>query len=128
MIIWSLSGCLAPAVIATASFSVAQTGASAYIGGELVSAYVAPLDQVVESARGALEGLEFCPRAEREGELSMYILVRELKGREVGVRLESATPKVTRVKIRVGVWGDQALSQVIQKKIEEELAARAPRS
>lgn len=117
-----VSGCLAPAVIATAGLAVAQEGASAYIGGELVTAVTYPLEQVINASRDALAELEFEPRVDRDGEHTHYFLVREVNQREIGVKLESASPQVTRIKVRVGVWGDQAVSQVIQNRIAAKLS------
>jgi hypothetical protein len=109
-------------VVATAGVTVAQAGTSAYFGGQLVTAYEAPLEMVEYAARKAVVVLQFDPRVDRRGDNSLYLMARGLDGREVSIRVESASPAVTRLKIRVGVWGDQAVSRIIQRQVEEELS------
>src|SRR5690606_34827844 len=46
-----------------------------------------------------------------------FIIARDLDDRAVAVRLEAATPVLTKIKIRIGTWGDQAISQLLMDRI-----------
>lgn len=123
------SGCLGPDIALTAGVNVARAGAGAYIGGELIQAFSTPMSEVVDATRCALAQLEFQPGTEREGGASYFFLVREHCGREIAIRVETVTPNVSRIKIRVGIWGDHPLSQLILREVEEtmERAAGGPK-
>ena len=117
----ALGGCLGPEVAATAGGTVAQTGATAFIGGELHKAYKLPMEQVAEAARAAIESLKLRPGVDRINEHSIYLMAREENGREISMRLEPVSPVVTRLKIRVGVWGDQSVSDLVLHEIEARI-------
>src|SRR5688572_22952484 len=109
-----LQGCFAPpVVIASAGLGALQTGTTAFIRGELEHASANPLDIASQATREGLQDLQFPIVSERIGRTSADILARETSGRAIKVHLEQKSPMVTKFSIRVGVWGDQAVSQLV---------------
>ena len=116
-----LPGCGAPIVIASAGLGALQTGTTAFIRGELESADNYPLEIMHQAARRAINDLQMPIVSERIGRDSGSIIARETEGRAVKIFLERKSPIVTKLNIRVGVWGDQAVSRLVQQSILERL-------
>lgn len=127
----SASGC-APAIVATAGVSFAQAGASAFISGELRSARQASLEQAWIATLGALDELAFDIQIERPPDdperqgLSAYVSAQDRGGPLVKVKLERASDAVTRIKVRIDLLGDQALSRLILARIDARLPLPPP--
>ena len=122
----SIGGCAAPAVIATAGFGAIQTGTEAFIRGELEAAVAHPLDEVFAASEAALYELQFPLKSSKLNQFNGYINARESQGRGVDVDLEKKSPIVTKINVRVGLFGDQAISRLILSTIQARLAAHSP--
>lgn len=118
---WWLSGCAAPAVLVTAAVPVAEAGTSAYANGELTSAYKHPLHRVDLAAESALADMGFHITRRNKAEHKVYFAAEDKRGTEISLRLEAVTVQVTGVRIRVGVFGDQALSRLLLTEVELRL-------
>lgn len=117
-----LQGCFAPpVVIASAGLGALQTGTTAFIRGDLEHAAAYPLDIAFQATKDGLRDLQFPIVSERHGKTSADIVVRETEGRAIKVHLEMKSPTVTQFSIRVGVWGDQSMSQLVQQAIVERI-------
>lgn len=121
-----LAGCAVPAtVVLTAAAPVAQAGTAAYISNELVYAFSLPIGEVQAAVDAANRALELTPTVRRpstaaDGTLrKLYIASESLDQTPVEIRLEAITPALTRIQIRYGFWGDQAVSRAILTKIEQ---------
>ncbi len=117
-----LGGCAAPIVIASAAVPAVQAGTEAFVRGDLESAQIAPMESIYTAARQTLKDLEFPIVTERMGKNTAFIKAKELGGRPITVELERRSQQVTKTTIRVGVWGDQAISRLLLGEIQ----ARAP--
>ena len=115
-------GCAAPVVIASAAVPAVQAGTEAFVRGDLESAQIASMETMYAAAESALNDLEFRIVSQRLGTNTAYLKARELGGRPVTVDFERRSPQVTKTTIRVGVWGDQAISRLILGEIQ----ARTP--
>ncbi len=119
-----LGGCAAPVIVASAGLSVAQYGASSFISGRLDAARRVSLEQAFAATRAAMTPLGFEPTGITEpGEKSAYLATRESDGTSITIRLTRVSPAVSRIEIRVGLFGDQTLSRLILANIDEQLRA-----
>lgn len=120
------SSSCAPVYI-TAGLSVAQVGTAAFNNGQLLSARQARLDEAWAAAVGALEELEFDirtlrPPGDPEGNgRSAYVMAQDQGGPAVKIKLESASEAVTRIRIRINIFGDQALARLVLSRIDARL-------
>jgi hypothetical protein len=118
----ALTGCALPAtVVLSAAAPVAQAGASSYIDNELITAINHPLNECERAVQRALADLQFDHRLTRGTGPSRYLLAHDLDDTPVEIRLQAVTPVLTRLSIRVGFWGDQAISRALLTQIEREL-------
>jgi Protein of unknown function (DUF3568) len=81
----------------------------------------ADYEKVVAAAREAVEQLEFARVSDNKDALKAVIVARTALDKKVEITLQSGGKKVTNVKIRVGVFGDEQLSIAILDKIKSNL-------
>lgn len=113
--------CAAPAIVVTAGLGALQTGTDAFIRGELESTVPHTMAEVFEATQAALLELEFPIRRADIGDKNAYVVSAEAQGRKIDVSLELKSPIVTKVNIRVGVFGDRTMSQLILLTIQSRL-------
>lgn len=99
----------------------AGAGAVAYVRGDLDSTVNADYEKVVVAARKAVEELEFAKVSDNKDALKAVLVSRTAQDKKVEITLQHAGKKVTNVKIRVGVFGDEQLSIAILDKIKSHL-------
>jgi len=109
------SGCFA--VVAAG----AGAGAVAYIRGDLESAVDAGFDKSVKAAGKAIEQLKFAKVSEKQDALLATIVARNADDKRIEIRVEADGANRTKVKIRIGVIGDESLSLAILDKIKANL-------
>jgi len=109
-----LSGCLAVAAGAGAS-------AVAYARGDLETSLNADYGKVVASARSAVTELEFAKVSENKDALKAVLVARTALDKKVEITIANSGKKLTNIKIRVGVFGDESLSMAILDKIKSGL-------
>lgn len=109
-----LSGCLAVAAGAGAS-------AVAYVRGDLETNLHTDYNRVVDSARNAINELEFAKVSENKDALKAVIVARTAMDKKVEITIVNSGKKLTNIKIRVGLFGDEALSMSILDKIKSGL-------
>ncbi len=111
----SLTGCVA--VVAGA----AGAGTVAYVRGELESTLSAGYEKSVEATNLAVQQLQFAKVSERRDALMDTITVRTAGDRKVVIRISKIADLNSKVRIRVGWFGDEALSLTILEKIRSNL-------
>jgi hypothetical protein len=117
-----LSGCAA-AVLAGAAGG-AGVGAAAYVEGEHSQVHNAPLDRTWMATLDALKQMDIRVDTSNKDALGGDIVAKRADGTDVKIKEEPAdTPNTTRVKIRIGVFGDQKASETMQSKIDANLHA-----
>ena len=109
-----LSGCLAVAAGAGAS-------AVAYVRGDLETNLHTDYNRVVDSARSAIGELEFAKVSENKDALKAIFVARTALDKKVEITIANSGKKLTSIKIRVGVFGDEALSMSILDKVKAGL-------
>ncbi len=109
-----LSGC----IVAVAG---AGAGAVAYVRGDLEANLDATSAKVLESARKAVADLGFA-RANESNEANKVVLVsRTPMDKKVEITIDNSANKLTNIKIRVGVFGDEDVSRSILARIKAGL-------
>ena len=80
-----------------------------------------PLDAVDSAANRAAEQLRFVKISESADALSRVITLRTAEDKKIEVKLTRTTDTVTRVRIRVGVFGDETISRLLLEKTQANL-------
>ena len=113
-----VSGC-APVLILGAG--AAGAGAIVWHGGWVKQTLDTPHDRVLRPARSALGDLDVVLEDETSeadrGVLDGY----DRESRRVMVKTKAAGEKTTEIRIRVGLWGDQARSLRILEQLKKHL-------
>ena len=124
-LIWAMVGCAESAVIAaagvTAGFGLAQGQAEAFINGELKAARMVSMELAWDATFSALDELEVPIRTTRRDEDDSYIRGRAEIGPEIKIQLKEKSPLITKIEIRVGMMGDQAVSRLVLARIDHHL-------
>jgi hypothetical protein len=113
-----LQGCV---LLAVGAGAAAGVGAVAYIKGELQTTYAAPLDQTYQATLDALEDLDYRVLSDQKDGTEGEIEAKRVGGDSVKVKLSVSGRGTTLVKIRVGIFGDEAASRTIERKIASRL-------
>jgi hypothetical protein len=111
-----LTGCAAVIV-----GGAAGAGTYAYISGELKVSENASLDRCWSATQGAMKDLEFTVTTSKKDALQGQVVAKTAADQKVEIRLTKTTDALTEIRIRVGTFGDQAMSQLIVQKIEKRL-------
>jgi len=112
-----LQGCLLLAAGAGA-------GAVAYVKGELKTTYAASLNRTWEATLSALKDLRINVYSSKKDAIEGSIEATKADGTKVKIALEPAGPDTTSVKIRVGIFGDEETSRVINRQIASKLGVK----
>jgi len=110
-----LNGCVVVAAGAVGA------GAVAYVRGELSSSLEKELDAVYRATQTVLARQEFARIDERKSGLDAQLVYRTALDKRIEIKLEKVTERLTKVRIRVGLVGDQELSILLLEKIRAEL-------
>ena len=109
-----LGGCIVVAAGAGA-------GAVAWVRGELTSSVPHDLDQTFAATQRALAAMDLAKISDHKTGLDAQLVSRTALDKRVEIKLERVSDKLTKVRIRVGVIGDEALSLAILDKVKAEL-------
>jgi len=110
----STSGCVVAAVGAGAA-------GVAYLRGDLEVTVDSNLQRAITATNRAIDQLKFAKVSENADALVGTIVARNADDKRIEVRLEGSGNTQTKVRIRVGVLGDEELSMAIYEKIKDNL-------
>jgi hypothetical protein len=122
------TGCLAVA-LGTVAAGGAAAGAYAFANGRYYREYPTKLEHGQDATHTALKELGFAVTKEEPGAEKVYIESNTGDGDPIRVYLENipnripAEGNVVRIGVRVGTWGDQAVSTRILDQISLHLVA-----
>jgi hypothetical protein len=116
-----LSGCAA-AVLAGAAAG-AGVGTAVYVEGEHSQVHTAGLDRTWTATMATLQQMDLQVEQQQKDELGGNIEAKRVDGTSVTIKEEPVGTATTRVRIRVGTFGDQQASEAIQKRIDANLRA-----
>jgi hypothetical protein len=109
------SGCLAVAAGAGAGATVA------YVRGDLDTTLSANLDRSTAAVNKAIEQLQFAKVSENKDALQAVIIARNASDKKIELHLNKLAEDATKLKIRVGTFGDDALQVAILEKVRNNL-------
>lgn len=122
----ALPACNPPMVVASAAWGVSQAGTTAYLQGRLESAWKAPAETVAAATRSAFAELDYETSGEEAYGQMVVLRAKEVSGRIIEVTLEKSSSRVTHIQVRVGFWGDQAISRLVLDEMERALERQPP--
>jgi hypothetical protein len=99
----------------------AGAGTVAYIRGELDATVGGPYDRVIDASNRALDQVQFVKISERKDAFSAVIIARTAEDKRVRIRLTREGDRLTRVEIRIGVFGNEERSRAVLERIEAGL-------
>jgi len=99
----------------------AGAGTVAYIRGELDSTLNESYGRVIDAANGAVEKLELVKISEAKDAFTDILTARTAEDKKVVIKIEKQGDKLTKVEIRIGVFGDEPKSRAILEKINSQL-------
>jgi hypothetical protein len=104
-----------------ASADAASAAGVTYVLGDLEATLAAEFSHSVRATNAAMRDLSFFPVRETKDALQAIIIARNAADKKIEIKLVSTGDKATRVKIRVGAFGDEAQSRAILDKIKANL-------
>lgn len=119
-----VAGCVAPAMVATAGLSVAQSGAATWLEGDLVGTYNEEYPDMVWACDAAAKKLALTTRVRRVDEKLAYMYFEDDDGVDIDITLKRRTSRLCQITIRVGVWGNKPLSSLFLGVVEQQLHER----
>ena len=105
------SGCVVVAA------GAAGAGTVAYLRGELDATVTGPLDTVDAAANRAVQRLQFVKISEAKDALVAEIVARTAQDKKITITLNKVGDTLTRVRIRVGLFGDETISRALLDQI-----------
>ncbi len=114
-VLGATSGCVAIVAGAGAGAAVA------YVRGDLDSNLGVPVERALAAVNKAVAQLQFAKVSENKDALQAILLARNAADKRIEIRVEKLTDASSKVKIRVGTFGDEALSLTILEKIKANL-------
>jgi len=119
------------AVVASAGCALFAAGAGVAVGvggteyyrGELKQAYAAPMEKAWNASLAAAGELKMKTTEKSIDNLDQNRVIKGSteEGKDFQIALEALSKDVTMVKVRIGVFGDEAVSKKIQEVIAKDL-------
>jgi hypothetical protein len=109
------SGCLVVAAGAGAGAAVA------YVRGQLEANVNGTYENTIAATNKALQQLSIAKVNEKQDALITVITARNAADKKIEIRLERLARELTKVRIRVGLMGDEPLSIAILDKVKANL-------
>jgi hypothetical protein len=116
LFIAAASGCLA-----LAAGAAAGVGTYAYVRGELTTSYDATLDRTWEAAQRAVDQLGFAVKERAKDATAARLIATDAEGKDIKLALKPQGLRITEVRVRVGVFGDESKSRLILDRIQSNL-------
>jgi len=112
------SGC---AVLLVGGAAAAGAGTVAYIRGDLNATLDGTLERTIAATKAGLRDAQMPVTAEENDGITAKFTARARGDKKVTIHVKKVTGTTTSVSIRVGVWGDEAVSREILEKIKSHL-------
>lgn len=115
---------VAVAALTLAGVSGCTTGpgsAVAYVRGDLDATLSVPFEHALRAANRAVAQLEFSKVSERKDALQAIVISRNAADTKIEIRIERLADEATKLKIRVGAFGDEALAMATYTTINANL-------
>lgn len=116
-----LSGVLLQAGCLAVAAGAAGAGTVAYLRGALVVSLENEYNETVRAANAAIEQLEFAKVSESKDALSAILIARTAEDTRVEIKINRVADRVSKVEIRVGLFGDEAISVAVLDRMKASL-------
>ncbi|MBW8002424.1 MAG: DUF3568 family protein [Planctomycetes bacterium] len=110
-----IGGCMIAAVGAGAA------GTVAYVRGDLEAVEAASLDKVYAATEAAVRKLELTVTKKSKDALSGVVVVRDAEDKKITIKLTSTAEGMTKISIRIGIFGNETKSRLIYEQMKREL-------
>jgi hypothetical protein len=107
--------------ILVAAGAAAGAGTVAYIRGELDAPVDGGLDATDHAANRTIEQLQFVKVSETRDALSADITARTGEDKKVEIILTNIGNNLTKVQVRIGIFGDEMISRAVLDHIKSNL-------
>ena len=114
------TGC-PPVIIGAAAGVGVGAGTVAYVGGELKSTEKVSLDRAWGATQTAMGDLGFAITDRHKDVFNAELNARGVEVKKIRIALKKISDNSTELKIRVGVFGDEAKSRQILQTIKQRL-------
>ena len=111
----TISGCVVAVVGAGAAAGVG------YIRGDLEATLEDDVEDVYKASLRALNELDLAVISKQQDALGAKIVSRNSEDKKIQVKLKQTEGGITKLTIRIGVFGDETQSRLIYDKIKENL-------
>jgi len=101
--------------------AAAGAGTYAYVNGELKDTEGVAYDTAYNATLAGLNDLQFVVVSKQKDAINANITARTSADKKIEVKLVKQSASVTEIHIRVGTFGDEALSRQILEKIKTHL-------
>ncbi|MEA3359114.1 MAG: DUF3568 family protein, partial [Thermodesulfobacteriota bacterium] len=91
----------------------------AFIGGELKSTEEVTLDRAWDATEKAMDDMEFTVKSKEKDALSARLIAILVSGKQMTINLKKESDRFIEISIRIGVFGNEFLSQRILDKIRK---------
>ena len=109
------SGC---ALFVIGAAAGAGAGTYAYVNGELKETEGVSLDTAYTATLAAMNDLQYAVESKPKDGMTATITVRTAADKKIVVTLTKQSATTTEIRIRVGTFGDEALSRQVLDKIK----------
>ena len=99
----------------------AGAGTVAYVRGDLEATYDANIDKVYNATLKSMGELELTPTQKQKDALTALVVARTSADKKVTIKLTRVGESLTKITIRIGVFGDEVLSRAIFERIKGNL-------
>ena len=114
----AVAGAGCAAIVVGGAVAAAGVGTYAYVNGEMKGTEAVSMDQAWSASQAAMKDLEFPILNKAKDALEAELTARTATDKRVVIKLKRVTDTATEIRIRVGTWGDEAMSQKILDKIK----------
>ncbi|MEW5894833.1 MAG: DUF3568 family protein [Candidatus Omnitrophota bacterium] len=115
LIFLAMSCCGCGAILVGTAAGVA--GAYVWTQGNLELNVNYSVEELYQASRAALEELDFMVERDSHDHFEARISARSREQRKTLIRIEGKTELLSRIRVRVGVWGDRDESQIVMNAI-----------
>ncbi len=112
-----LGGCAAALIAGGVAIGA---GAITFIDGELRVVEEVSYERVWEATQEAVKEMRLDIKEEKSDALSSKMLLLTASGKQVNIIVRNESVRAAKIGIRVGVFGDEALSRHILKQIRDQ--------
>ncbi len=116
------SGCI---LFVAGAAAGAGVGGYAYINGEVKATESASIDRTWDATLAAMQDLQFPVTSKAKDALEANLTTRNASNTNISIKLKNLSNTSTEIRIRVGTFGDEAMSRTILNKITSHLQSGA---